>query len=125
MVTYTLEPEQTTSFTERQSLARHLTPIPNAENESVSPSQTTCPFSECGTAFPYQRLAAVVVDRVTFNAHSLETGTQSCRLRAAKTTPGATFSRRNCLCCSHCAPRCARRRLGARIAPLRRPEDDP
>jgi hypothetical protein len=29
---------------------------------------------------------AAIVDRVTFNAHIIETGTQSCRLRTSKTT---------------------------------------
>lgn len=31
------------------------------------------------------RLVAAIVDRVTFNAHILETGTQSYRLRTSKT----------------------------------------
>jgi DNA replication protein DnaC len=44
------------------------------------------PFSEWGTVFPDPRLVAAIVDRVTFNAHILETGTQSYRLRTAKTT---------------------------------------
>jgi DNA replication protein DnaC len=45
---------------------------------------------EWGTVFPDPRLVAAIVDRVTFNAHILETGTQSYRLRSSKTT-----SRRN------------------------------
>ncbi|WP_457072745.1 IS21-like element helper ATPase IstB [Mycobacteroides abscessus] len=44
------------------------------------------PFSEWGTVFPDPRLVAAIVDRVTFNAHILETGTQSYRLRTSKTT---------------------------------------
>ena len=32
------------------------------------------------------RLVAAIVDRVTFNAHILETGTQSYRLRTSRTT---------------------------------------
>jgi len=51
---------------------------------------TNLPFSEWGTVFPDPRLVAAIVDRVTFNAHILETGTQSYRLRSSKTT-----SRRN------------------------------
>jgi DNA replication protein DnaC len=47
---------------------------------------TNLPFSEWGTVFPDPRLAAAIVDRVTFNAHILETGTQSYRLRTSKTT---------------------------------------
>jgi DNA replication protein DnaC len=47
---------------------------------------TNLPFSEWGTVFPDPRLVAAIVDRVTFNAHILETGTQSYRLRSSKTT---------------------------------------
>ncbi len=35
--------------------------------------------------FPDPRLVAAIVDRVTFNAHILETGTQSYRLATSKT----------------------------------------
>jgi hypothetical protein len=41
--------------------------------------------------FPDPRLVAAIVDRVTFNAHIIETGTQSYRLVTSKTT-----TRRNC-----------------------------
>ena len=34
---------------------------------------------------PDPRLVAAIVDRVTFNAHILETGTQSYRLSTSKT----------------------------------------
>lgn len=44
------------------------------------------PFSEWGTVFPDARLVAAIVDRITFNAHILETGTESYRLRTSKTT---------------------------------------
>ena len=47
---------------------------------------TNLPFSEWGTVFPDPRLVAAIVDRVTFNAHILATGTQSYRLRTSKTT---------------------------------------
>jgi DNA replication protein DnaC len=47
---------------------------------------TNLPFSEWGSVFPDPRLAAAIVDRVTFNAHILETGTQSYRLATSKTT---------------------------------------
>jgi DNA replication protein DnaC len=46
------------------------------------------PFSEWGTVFPDPRLVAAIVDRITFNAHIIETGTQSYRLRTSKTTTG-------------------------------------
>ncbi len=44
------------------------------------------PFSEWGSVFPDPRLVAAIVDRVTFNAHILETGTQSYRLCTSKNT---------------------------------------
>lgn len=47
---------------------------------------TNLPFSEWGSVFGDPRLVAAIVDRVTFNAHILETGTQSYRLRTSKTT---------------------------------------
>ena len=47
---------------------------------------TNLPFSEWGTVFPDPRLVAAIVDRVTFNAHILETGTQSYRLRTSTAT---------------------------------------
>src|SRR5438034_2046116 len=50
---------------------------------------TNLPFSEWGSVFPDPRLVAAIVDRVTFNAHILETGTQSYRLRTSKTTSRA------------------------------------
>jgi DNA replication protein DnaC len=42
------------------------------------------PFSDWGSVFPDPRLVSAIVDRVTFNAHILETGTQSYRLRTSK-----------------------------------------
>jgi DNA replication protein DnaC len=47
---------------------------------------TNLPFSEWGSVFPDPRLVAAIVDRVTFNAHIIETGTQSYRLRTSKTS---------------------------------------
>ena len=47
---------------------------------------TNLPFSEWGTVFPDPRLVAAIVDRVTFNAHILETGTESYRLRTSRTS---------------------------------------
>jgi DNA replication protein DnaC len=46
---------------------------------------TNLPFSEWGTVFPDPRLVAAIVDRVTYNATILETGTQSYRLRTTRT----------------------------------------
>ena len=48
---------------------------------------TNLPFSEWGTVFPDPRLVAAIVDRVTFNACIIETGTRSYRLAASKTRP--------------------------------------
>jgi DNA replication protein DnaC len=42
------------------------------------------PFSEWGQTFTDPRLAAAVVDRMTFHAHIIETGTESYRLRTAR-----------------------------------------
>jgi DNA replication protein DnaC len=42
------------------------------------------PFSEWGSVFPDGRLATAVVDRLTYRAHVLETGTESYRLRAGQ-----------------------------------------
>ncbi len=60
--------------------------------EAVSPGTSTNPPArtvpapdEWGSVFPDPRLVAAIVDRVTFNAHILETGTQSYRLATSKT----------------------------------------
>jgi DNA replication protein DnaC len=47
---------------------------------------TNLPFSEWGSVVADPRLVAAIVDRVTFNAHIIETGTASYRLRTSKTT---------------------------------------
>jgi hypothetical protein len=36
--------------------------------------------------FPDPRLVAAIVDRITFNAHIIETGTQSYRLATSNTS---------------------------------------
>src|SRR6478609_7375929 len=53
---------------------------------------TNLPFSEWGAVVPDPRLVAAIVDRVTFNAHILETGTQSYRLRTSKTASSSKLS---------------------------------
>jgi DNA replication protein DnaC len=45
-------------------------------------------FSEWGTTFTNPRLAAAVVDRLTFQALIIETGTDSYRLRTSRATRG-------------------------------------
>lgn len=47
------------------------------------------PFSEWGQTFSDPRLAAAVVDRLTFRAHIIETGTESYRLRLSRAKKGA------------------------------------
>ena len=47
------------------------------EEKSSIALASNLPFSEWGQVIPDPRLAAAIVDRVTFNAHILETGTQS------------------------------------------------
>ncbi|HYA67908.1 MAG TPA: IS21-like element helper ATPase IstB [Acidimicrobiales bacterium] len=44
------------------------------------------PFSEWGSVIPDPRLVGAVVDRLTFNGHIIETGTDSYRLRMTKAT---------------------------------------
>jgi DNA replication protein DnaC len=46
------------------------------------------PFSEWGQTFTDPRLAAAVVDRLTFHAHLIETGTDSYRLRSSRARKG-------------------------------------
>ncbi len=45
---------------------------------------SNAPFSEWGATFTDPRLAAALVDRLTFNAHIINTGTQSYRLAATR-----------------------------------------
>ncbi|SDY95796.1 DNA replication protein DnaC [Modestobacter sp. DSM 44400] len=45
---------------------------------------SNAPFSEWGATFTDPRLAAAVVDRLTFRAHIIATGTDSYRLRATR-----------------------------------------
>ena len=45
-------------------------------------------FSEWGQTFTDRRLAAAVVDRLTFRAHIIETGSESYRLRVTSAAMG-------------------------------------
>jgi len=49
-------------------------------------------FSEWGQTFSDPRLAAAVVDRLTFRAHIIETGSDSYRLRSARAKKGSPKS---------------------------------
>ena len=54
------------------------------EEKSSIALASNLPFSEWGQVFPDARLVAAIVDRVTFNAHIIETGTDSYRLRSTR-----------------------------------------
>jgi DNA replication protein DnaC len=63
--------------------------ITEREERASIACASNAPFSEWGHTFTDPRLAAAVVDRLTFRAHIINTGTQSYRLRttrASKTT---------------------------------------
>ena len=64
--------------------------ITEREEKASIALATNLPFSEWGAVFPDARLVAAIVDRVTFNAHILETGTRSYRLRTSKTRSKTT-----------------------------------
>jgi DNA replication protein DnaC len=51
---------------------------------------SNAPFSEWGATFTDPRLAAAVVDRLTFNAHIIQTGTKSYRLNTTRQTRSRT-----------------------------------
>ena len=53
------------------------------EKASVA-AASNAPFSEWGQTFTDPRLAAAIVDRLTFNALIIQTGSQSYRLRATR-----------------------------------------
>ena len=59
------------------------------ERAPPSPAPQTPPFSEWGNTFTDPRLAAAVVDRLTFNAHIIQTGTNSYRLTSTRAKKGA------------------------------------
>jgi DNA replication protein DnaC len=54
---------------------------------------SNAPFSEWGATFTDPRLAAAVVDRLTFNAHIIQTGTASYRLRSTRASKTGAASR--------------------------------
>ncbi|MEJ7716074.1 MAG: IS21-like element helper ATPase IstB [Thermoleophilaceae bacterium] len=51
---------------------------------------SNAPFSEWGATFTDPRLAAAIVDRLTFRAHIIATGTDSYRLRATRAAKNRT-----------------------------------
>lgn len=63
--------------------------ITEREERASIACATNAPFSEWGATFTDPRLAAAVVDRLTFNAHIINTGTSSYRLRTTRAQKGA------------------------------------
>ena len=59
--------------------------ITDREERASVAVATNAPFSEWATTFTDPRLCAAIVDRLTFNAHIIETGTDSYRLRTRRT----------------------------------------
>jgi DNA replication protein DnaC len=58
--------------------------ITEREERAAIAVASNLPFGEWGSVFPDGRLAAAVVDRLTYRAHVIETGSESYRLRASQ-----------------------------------------
>ena len=58
--------------------------ITEREERSSIAVASNAPFSEWGRVFDDPRLVAAIVDRLTFNATIIETGTESFRLASTK-----------------------------------------
>ena len=58
--------------------------ITEREEKASIAVASNAPFGEWGQTFTDPRLAAAVVDRLTFNALIIQTGTDSYRLRATR-----------------------------------------
>ena len=63
--------------------------ITSREERASIACASNAPFSEWGNTFTDPRLAAAVVDRLTFNAHIIQTGTSSYRLTSTRAKKGA------------------------------------
>jgi DNA replication protein DnaC len=75
-------PRRRSGFPSDELLVQILTE--REEKASVAVA-SNLPFSEWGSIIRDPRLVAAIVDRLTFNAHIIETGTQSYRLRTTRT----------------------------------------
>jgi DNA replication protein DnaC len=65
--------------------------ITEREEKASIACASNAPFSEWGRTFADPRLAAAVVDRLTFHAHIIQTGADSYRLRSSRArTEGKT-----------------------------------
>ena len=60
--------------------------ITEREERAAIGCGSNLPFSEWGSIIPDPRLVAAIVDRLTFHAHIIETGTESYRLRTTRAT---------------------------------------
>jgi DNA replication protein DnaC len=58
--------------------------ITEREERASIACASNAPFSEWGRTFADPRLAAAVVDRLTFHAHIIQTGADSYRLRTSR-----------------------------------------
>lgn len=58
--------------------------ITEREERASVATASNLPFSEWGRIIPDPRLVAAIVDRLTFNAHIIETGSDSYRLKATR-----------------------------------------
>ena len=58
--------------------------VTEREEKASIASGSNLPFSEWGSIIPDPRLVAAIVDRRTFHAHIIETGTESYRLRTTR-----------------------------------------
>jgi DNA replication protein DnaC len=64
--------------------------ITDREERASIACASNAPFSEWGQTFTDPRLAAAVVDRLTFHAHIINTGTASYRLRTTRAAKSST-----------------------------------
>jgi DNA replication protein DnaC len=62
--------------------------VTEREEKASIATGSNLPFSEWGSIIPDPRLVAAIVDRLTFHAHIIETGTESYRLRTTRATKG-------------------------------------
>ena len=64
--------------------------ITEREEKGSIACASNAPFSEWNKTFTDPRLAAAIVDRLTFNAHIIQTGTDSYRLRSSRAAKKGT-----------------------------------
>ena len=60
--------------------------ITEREEKASIAVASNLPFSEWGNVIADTRLVAAIIDRLTFHAHIIETGTDSYRLRSTRTS---------------------------------------